>query len=58
MMTEAVLNAKIEKWLYSLVKMAARESYKEFLEDRNITPEEYAQMKEKIESTFKCKLYI
>ena len=55
---EEILNTKIQTWIYFLVKNAARNSYVDFLNNIGITMEEYEAIKEKVETTLHCKLYV
>ena len=57
-MTEEILNEKIQTLLYFLTKNAARTSYLEFLGSIGISEEEYKIIKEKIQNTLNCKLYV
>lgn len=50
-------NEKFGRLMYFLTKLAARDSFVDFLEDLDISEDEYEEIKKYLEETYKVKLY-
>lgn len=51
-------NEKFGTFMYFLTKDAAKYSFSEFLEECDISEEEYGEIKKHLESTYNIKLYV
>ncbi|MBR0588675.1 hypothetical protein [Bacillus pumilus] len=51
-------NKAFETLMIGLIKEASRWSFSEFLDDRGISEEEYAEIKKHLQETYGIKLYI
>lgn len=49
---------KFQKFMYYLVKDATRESFVDWLEERDLTEDDYEEIKKELEEHYKIKMYL